>query len=139
MDISKLVDLLQKHEGIRKFPYMDSVGKLTIGCGHNLTDKGLTTPQIISILNDDIKDTIAWMNKNIPWYVQLDAARQIALADLTFDLMGKVLDFKKMLAALQTKDWNTVADELLNSTFAHQTGQRAKDLAEIFRTGVING
>ena len=134
-DLRSLKKLLERHEGNRKFPYVDTVGKITIGVGHNLTDLGLTPTQISGILDDDIQNTLAFLDKNCPWFKDLDVVRQKAIADMTFNLMGTLLEFKEMIAALKVKDWNTAADELLDSTFAHQTGQRAKNLAYMIRTG----
>lgn len=136
MDLQKLQAMLIRHEGLKKFPYVDTTGNLTIGVGHNLTAKGLTDGQIRIILTDDITDAINFLNSHLPWVVFLDDVRQRVLADMAFNLMGKVLDFKNMLAAIQAKDWNRAADELLNSAFAHQTGQRAKDLSYMIRTGL---
>lgn len=135
MDLTKLSNQLIKHEGLKQFPYRDTVGKLTIGVGHNLDDKGLTQAQIRSILMDDLTDTVNFLNFKLPWVRDLDDVRQRAIANMTFDLMGKILEFKHMLAALQAKDWVTASDELLNSTFAQQTGQRARDLAKMLLTG----
>ena len=39
---NKLRALLTKHEGYRKYVYMDSVGVPTVGIGRNLRDKGLS-------------------------------------------------------------------------------------------------
>jgi lysozyme len=143
MDLGKLQDLLIKHEGMKAHAYKDSRGILTIGVGHNLEakpipydySKGLTDSQIRSILSDDLTTTVNFLNSHLPWFVNLDDVRQRALADMTFNLMSKVLGFKKMLAALQAKDWNEASNQLLNSDFATQTGVRARDLASMFRTG----
>ena len=136
MDTQKLITLLVKHEGLKLFPYVDTVGKLTIGCGHNLTNKGLTTFQVLNILNDDINDVTQFLDWKLPWWRNLDDVRQRALADMTFDLMGKILGFKKFLAALQSKDWEKASSELLDSEFAHQVGNRAIELSTMVRTGI---
>ena len=135
MDLKKLTDQLTKHEELKLKPYTDSVGKLTIGIGHNLTDKGLTKSQALSIFMDDLTETINFLNFKFKWFKDLDEVRQRAIADMTFDLMGKLLQFKDMLSAIEAKDWNKAADELLDSKFAEQTGQRARDLAHMIRTG----
>lgn len=135
MDTLSLSDLIQRHEGLRLKPYTDTVGKLTIGVGHNLTDKGITEGQARIILTDDISDTTNFLNMKLPWWVFLDSVRQMALADMTFDLMGKVLDFHAMLNALQMHQWDAAADALLASLFAKQVGKRAQDLAQMIRTG----
>lgn len=135
MDIKKLQKLLIKHEGVRSKIYQDSLGFWTIGVGRNLTSKGISTATINQMLIEDTADTINFLNSNLPWWTELDDVRQIALADMTFNLMGRILGFKDMLTALKAKEWDKAADELLDSMFAHQVGQRAKDLAFMIRTG----
>lgn len=135
MDLPKLRIQLIKHEGLVLKPYTDTVGKLTIGVGHNLTDLGLTYQQSMFILDDDIKDTVDWLTRNCPWWAGLDPVRQTAIADMAFNLKGKLLGFKKMIAAVQAKDWGAAAKELLDSDFAKQTGVRAADLAAQILTG----
>lgn len=135
MDLTKLSQQILQHEGLRLMPYKDTVGKLTIGVGHNLTDKGLTRTQAMFILHDDINDVINFLHFRLPWVELLDDVRQRAITDLTFDLMGGILSFKQMLIHLQRGEWNEAADELLSSLFAKQTGQRAIDLAHMIHTG----
>lgn len=135
MDLAKLRAQLVKHEGLRLLPYVDTVGKLTIGVGHNLTDNGLTAMQCMFILDDDVKDTINFLTTHCPWWATLDEVRQRAIADLAFNLKGKLLEFKNMIAAIQAKDWGKASTELLNSKFATQTGTRAADLAAQLLTG----
>lgn len=136
MNKDKLAGQLTNHyEGTRLKPYVDSVGKLTIGVGRNLTDKGISPNEAAILLDNDLNDTIAFLNTHLPWWTSLNEVRQRALANMTFDLMGKILQFKKMLAALQAGLWSTASTELLTSLFATQTGQRAKDIAQMFLTG----
>ncbi len=49
-----LVRLLTRHEGRRAFPYTDTAGRLTIGVGRNLTDRGLADDEIDLLLANDI-------------------------------------------------------------------------------------
>lgn len=135
MNLDKLVAQLTVHEGLKLKPYTDSVGRLTIGVGHNLTDNGLTRQQCFDICKDDVNNAVTFLNANCPWFNDLDEVRQRAIANMTFNLMSKLLEFKGMIAALKVKDWNTAADHLVNSGFGHQTGQRAQDLAKMIRTG----
>ena len=135
MDLTKLQAQLMVHEGYREKPYTDTVGKVTIGIGHNLTDVGLTHIQVIRLYNDDLAKVMAFVTRTFPWFNSLDDVRQRAFVDMVFNLQEKVLGFKHMLNALAVGDWNTAADELLNSKFAVQTGKRATDLAHMIRTG----
>ena len=48
--MDKLEQLLIDHEGYEKKPYTDTVGKITIGVGWNLSDKGLPEEIIQQLL-----------------------------------------------------------------------------------------
>lgn len=135
MDLQKLKKQLTAHEGIKLMPYVDTVGKVTIGIGHNLSDVGITASVCDELLSFDIQVTVAFLSKMCPWWLTLDDVRQRAIADLTFNVQHKIMDFKNMIAAIEAKDWPRASAELLNSTFATQTGQRAKDLAKQLLTG----
>lgn len=134
MNLQKLKDQLIVHEGLKLKAYTDTVGKITIGVGHNITDLGLTKSQVLGILDDDVANTLKFLDTQ-PWFLALDEVRQRAIADMTFNLMEKILQFHGMIAALNSKDWNAAADHLLGSLFAHQVGKRAEDLAKMIRTG----
>lgn len=143
MDHDKLKAMLIKHEGLRLHVYNDSLGIPTIGVGHNLVaspisydySKGITDFQAMTILEGDIDKTLAFLFAHCLWYGTLDPVRQRAIVDMTFNLMGRLLGFKKMIAAIEAKDWKEASAQLLDSTFAKQTGQRAKDLAFMLLTG----
>jgi len=49
----KLKQSLVKHESYSKFPYTDTMGKITIGIGYNLTDRGVTDDWITEQFNND--------------------------------------------------------------------------------------
>ena len=52
MDKEKLIEQLRLHEGVEHMPYKDTVGKLTIGVGRNLDDRGLSDDEIDYILSN---------------------------------------------------------------------------------------
>ena len=43
-----LMSMLKRHEGFRAFPYLDTVGKLTIGYGRNLSDVGISIEEAVT-------------------------------------------------------------------------------------------
>jgi len=47
----------------------------------------------------------------------------------------RFLGFKKMLHAIEVRDFNHAANEMLDSKWAGQVGQRAIELAQIMRSG----
>lgn len=136
-DLDALRALLIRHEGERLKPYRDTVGKLTIGVGRNLDDKGLTPDESRLLLENDIAEKTGAVFHLFPWAASLDAARQCALIDLAFMGPDKLLGFVNMMGALQRGDYDTAATELMNSKYAAQVGQRAKDIAAIFQRGTL--
>ena len=47
----RLYFTLERDEGVRAEPYFDSVGKLTVGVGRNLADKGVTFLELADLLS----------------------------------------------------------------------------------------
>lgn len=134
--------MLKRHEGTgptkngRFLPYKDTVGKLTIGYGHNLTDKGLTLRQAEALLDDDIDEAIRDLVARFPWVAQLDVVRQAVLVDMCFNLgIGGLAQFRQTLAAIQRGDYETASVRMLESLWADQVGRRARRLAEMMRSG----
>lgn len=126
---------LLKHEGLRLKPYVDTVGKLTIGIGRNLEDRGITEAEARYLLDNDINACINDL-LTLTWFPDLDPIRQRVFVDLCFNLGVKRLrEFTKMLDAAAAQDWPRAAAELLTSKYATQVGQRAQTLAAMLRTG----
>lgn len=127
---------LSRDEGVRSFPYVDTVGKTTIGVGRNLTDVGISSDEIDLLLNNDISRAEAALASSLPWTASLDDARRGALTNMVFNMgIGGVLEFTNMLAAFQSANWEAAATAMLDSRWAGQVGDRATRLAEQVRTG----
>lgn len=138
-DLAMLRALLIRHEGRRLQVYADSLGIPTIGVGRNLRDKGITPSECDLLLENDIADVLGALTHAFPWFTTLNAARQLALVDMTFNVgPGGLLKSPKMLAALAAGDYPTAVTEMLDGPWSTQVGQRAQDLAAIIRTGVLS-
>ena len=74
MDLDVLKAELTRDEGLRLQPYRDSVGKLTIGVGHNLDANGITYAAAMQILEDDILNVMGQLNSKVSWWATLDDA-----------------------------------------------------------------
>ena len=136
MDNSKLADELRTDEGLRLFPYQDTVGKMTIGIGRNLTDVGISLDEAKYLLNNDIDKVVKQLNIKLPWWVTLSENRQRVLANMAFNLgINKLLGFNSTLAYLQTGQYDKAADGMIKSTWAKQVGARADRLAKMMREG----
>lgn len=134
-DRDALRQQLTRHEGVRLLPYVDTAGKVTIGIGRNLTDRGITEAEARQFLDADINTALSDLS-TFPWFAGLDVVRQRALIDLCFNIgLPRLKGFVKLLAALERHDWDAASVELLNSAYAAQVGQRARTLAAMLRTG----
>lgn len=128
---------LVRHEALRLKPYKDTVGKLTIGVGRNLDDVGITEDEAMELLENDIKSVEQTLTSKVACFGSLDDPRQRVLADMAFNMgTAKLLTFVKFLAAVEARDWERAADEMLDSTWAKQVGKRATELATQLREGV---
>src|SRR5688572_26548191 len=81
----KLVDQLLLHEGLRLKPYPDTKGKITIGVGRNLSDKGITHSEAMLLLDHDLDECITDL-ASFPWFAGLDPVRQRVLIDMRLNL-----------------------------------------------------
>jgi len=132
----KLKSLLTTHESYRQFPYADSTGHLTIGIGRNLSDRGISTTEALALLDDDIFYFTSKLANVLPYFSELSDNRQIVLVDMCFNLgVNGLLEFHKMLDAIEARDWEKAAFEILNSKAAHQDVNRYEQLAYIMKTG----
>jgi lysozyme len=132
----KLKSLLISHESYKQFPYVDNTGHLTIGIGRNLNDRGISTSEAYYLLEDDIIYFTNKLNHFLSFFCRLNEARQIVLIDMCFNLgIQGLLNFTKMISALESDDYERTANEMLDSKWATQVGERATCLANIMRKG----
>ena len=139
---ARLIEQLRLHEGERRKPYRDTVGKLTIGIGRNLDDKGLRRDEIEYLLANDIADARADLDRYLPWWRGLDPVRQRVLIDMAFNMgmgspgNGGLLSFVNTLSNIRQGRYAEAADMMLASKWAQQVGRRAVRLATMMRTGM---
>jgi lysozyme len=132
--ISALRDQLIADEGLRLKPYLDTKGILTIGVGRNLADMGISHDEAMALLDNDIASHAADLDRELPWWSRLDAARQLVIANMAFNLgIQRLLMFKKMLDHLARGEYDAAADEMQASAWAGQVGARAARLIATMR------
>ena len=135
--IASLKDQLVRDEELRLKPYTDSVGKLTIGVGRNLTDKGISVQEAQGLLANDIADATADLQAKLPWTATLDDVRKGAMLNMTFNMgIGGLLEFHDFLARMQRGDFSGAAGAMLDSLWARQVGPRATRLSMQIQSGV---
>ncbi|HQN14652.1 MAG TPA: hypothetical protein PLP74_21275, partial [Quisquiliibacterium sp.] len=112
---ARLIEQLRLHEGERRKPYRDTVGKLTIGIGRNLDDNGLRRDEIEYLLANDIADARADLDRYLPWWRGLDPVRQRVLIDMVFNMgmgapnRGGLLSFVNTLSEIRRGNYGIAA------------------------------
>ncbi len=128
--ILNLPDYIQKFEGIRYVPYIDSLGFLTVGIGHRLLNKGkprYTHEEVTNMFNLDLEIAIKSTKKVYVTYDKQPDNIKLILIDLAFNLgETKLRKFVKFNLAINNKDYTLAAHELKDSRYYSQTGNRAK-------------
>lgn len=136
MDIAKLKEQLIKDEGLKLKPYKCSAGKTTIGIGRNLDDVGITKEEAETLCFNDIMDVIKDLDIALPMWKTLSENRQLALANMCFNLgITRLLGFKNMLNAIRAGDFKLAAQEALDSDWEKQVGNRAVRVATMLENG----
>ena len=148
MNTQRVIEQLKRHEGLRLYVYDDATGREirkgsrvqghpTIGVGRLLTSaRGLSTIEIEMLLENDIEVVVDELNRNVPWWNELNEARQAVMVNLCFNLGWPRLSlFENMLDAAEKGNWDRAADELMDSKWFSQVGLRGLELVEQLRTG----
>ena len=131
-----IYDQLKRDEGSKNFPYTDTVGKLTIGVGRNLTDRGISEDELETLLLNDVKIATGQLAGALPWYAALDEARRGVLLNMAFNMgISGLLGFHRALSFMENGEYDKAADEILASKWAVQVGARASRLATQLRSG----
>ena len=136
-DRAKLRDQLTRHEGYRRKPYRDTVGKLTIAVGRNLEDVGIFEHEAAYLLSGDIdRATRGLMARYPDWFPTLDPVRQAVLVNMAFNMgLTTLASFRRTLDYIARGQYGAASDAMLQSKWADQVGQRAVELAAQMRTG----
>ena len=127
---------VETDEGRRRKPYRDTVGKLTIGIGRNLDDKGLSDDEIDYLLANDLRDAEKDARAVCASFNRLTDARKAVLLNMALNIgRSRLAGFRNMLAAIEAEDYDRAAVEMLDSLWARQVKSRATRLAEQMRQG----
>jgi len=137
----ELKDRIKEHEGFRNVVYKDSLGFATIGYGHLVKKddpfvEGHTYSQ--KLLNDyfELDFTNAVMGaERLLGNHDMNFKAKCVIIEMVFQLgMTGVSKFKNTLKAIKEEDWDTAADEMLDSVWAEQTPERANELSSTMRS-----
>lgn len=106
-------------EGLKLKPYHCTAGKLSIGVGRNLEDRGISEDEARYLFKNDVAIIESELDRNVPWWRNMTPGRQRGLINMAFMGVPRLMGFKKMLAALQAGDGHTAAAEARDSKWSH--------------------
>ena len=136
MSNQKILDLLKLHEGFRSSVYKCSEGYYTIGYGR-LVDQslggGITKDEAEILLCNDVEKCKKILSNKLTFFKDLSENRQIVLIDMYFNLGNRLFKFINTLSALENKNYEKAADEMLLSKWSEQVGQRSVTLSDMMR------
>jgi len=142
MNLPEVQKLLIKHESCELFPYKCTAGKLTIGVGRNLEDKGITSEEALYLFNNDIRVCI----KDLEWFFfpdqfnQFSDSIQSVLVNMRFQLGHTGLKkFKKMIFAFRNKDFAEAVVQMKDSKWHNQVTKRADELIKMVEGEICLG
>ena len=121
-------------EGLDLHTYVDTNGHVTVGWGRNL-ENGIRLDEAELMFKNDLEQTISELQA-CDWFTIQPLGVRNALINMNFNLgITKMLEFEDMICCLQRKNYPGAAHAALNSLWAKEVGQRAKDIAVMISEG----
>ena len=135
-----LREQLKREEGLRLKPYKDTLGHWTIGYGHKMLpgepNVRIDLAEAERLLDVDIEKAESGVRQALPWFDDLDEARQAVLVSMAFQLgLRGLLGFKRTLRHVELGQYTLAANEMLRSRWAEQTPARAERMSRQMLTG----
>ena len=130
-----LLESIKHHEGFVEHVYDDSLGIPTIGYGFAIKDLVLEEDLCDEILLRKLRILGKSVIGKFPFFDSLTSDCKTVLMEMCYQLgVTGVSKFKKALKAMEDGDWEKAADEMLDSKWAKQTPNRAKEMSNIIRS-----
>ena len=143
MNMDRLLKSVKEHEGYRNKVYLDSLGKRTVGVGHLCVEdhwednKEYSEEMLMKVLKDDLKNAIQGAERLCSKCPDLDDLAKETIIEMVFQLgESGVSKFRNMWKALQKEppQYDVAATEMLDSRWAKQTPNRAKEMSDHMRS-----
>ena len=130
-----LLNRIKHHEGYRSRVYKCTEGYDTIGYGFAIKDLEMDEDIAEEILMRKVEKLIKRVRARFDWLDSVPHEVQGVLVEMSYQMgLSGVSKFKKALHAMQMFQWKLAATELLDSRWAKQTPNRAKELSDIIRS-----
>jgi len=144
MDLQVLREQLEIDEGVKYEVYLDHLGYPTFGVGHLVLESDpehgaeVGTPvsesRVIEAFEQDCENVLRDCDILYEDFDDLPEEAQQIIANMMFNMgRPRLSKFKGMKRGVDARDWNTAADEMVDSAWYRQVTNRADRLVERMR------
>ena len=126
----KLIDSIKQHEGYVGIVYKDSLGIDTIGYGFAIKDLELDEDICEEILKRKLDQLESSIRLKFGWFPFMPDEIKDVVMEMCYQLgVTGFSKFVKTITYLKDKDFKNASIEMLDSKWAKQTPNRAKELS----------
>ena len=137
-ELKNILEDIKKHEGFRSKVYKCTEGYDTIGYGFAIKDLEIDESVADLILMKKLHTLLERILIAFPWFKDVDDIAKGVIINMCYQLgIRGFSKFKKTIYLLETEQYEDASIEMLDSLWAKQTPNRAKELSETLRS--ING
>ncbi len=130
-----IIEQLKVHEGYKSKVYKCTAGVDTIGVGFAIKDLELSEDVCDLILTEKLEVLEERFEKKFDWFATSPVEVRNVMLNMAYQLgFAGFCKFKKTIAYLQEAEWEKASEEMLDSRWAKQTPNRAKELSEIIES-----
>ncbi|SVA15460.1 uncharacterized protein METZ01_LOCUS68314 [marine metagenome] len=145
MNLYKLREELERDEGVKYEVYLDHLGYPTFGIGHLITDNDpesgasvgteVSDDRVQEAFETDVKSVLSDCEHLYEDFGDLPEEVQLIIANMMFNMgLSRLSKFKGMKRGVNAKDWETAADEMVDSRWYKQVTRRADRLVVRMRS-----
>jgi lysozyme len=132
MSIEVVLERLKRHEGFSPTVYKDSLGFDTIGYGFAIKDLVLDRDISSQILRNIVYELVFKVQEKFGWFRFMPGAIQEVIVEMCFQIgISGFSKFKKTIGYFRELKWEKASIEMLDSKWAKQTPNRARELSNI--------
>jgi len=144
IDYDPLKNRIKSHEGYRDTIYLDTKNFKTIGYGHLcrkdevwIEDRKYSRKELEKVFEHDFQKAVGQTDALLKSRLNVTSNSfnkdaYFVLIEMTFQLgIGNLKKFKRMISALENRNWRLASKEMVSSRWANQTPKRARFLANI--------
>ena len=145
MNIEALREQLKVDEGVKYEIYKDHLGYPTFGIGHLITEDDpehsepdgteISEDRVNEVFESDVATFVSEAKILFPDLDELPDVAQQVIVNMAFNMgRPRLSKFKNFIAGVNDRDWVRAAEEMMDSRWATQVGDRAIRLRNLILT-----